>query len=109
VRVLVNNAGVYLEAPFADIVMDEAVRLLEVNVAGLMCVTRRCLPGVVEAAGMIINMVVERAGPAGEPGGVSREQVRGAGVRRRAAVGAAGSGVRVCTMLPGPVNTWGAG
>jgi short-subunit dehydrogenase len=87
--------------------MDEAVRLLEVNVAGLMRVTRRCLPGIVEAAGMIINIASSN---------VRAPQVNQAVyTASKCAVQGFADAVRlelrgrVCMMLPGPVNTWGAG
>jgi NADP-dependent 3-hydroxy acid dehydrogenase YdfG len=47
---VVNNAGLMLVGPVADAPLDEWERMLDVNVRGLMFVTRAALPELVRAA-----------------------------------------------------------
>ncbi|KAI0469718.1 hypothetical protein GGR56DRAFT_662043 [Xylariaceae sp. FL0804] len=54
--VLVNNAGAMLTAPLLDTSFDEARRLFDVNVWGLLAVTQAAAPLLIEAGGTIMNI-----------------------------------------------------
>ncbi|RWA05281.1 hypothetical protein EKO27_g9822 [Xylaria grammica] len=54
--VLVNNAGVGLTAPLLDTSMDDARRVFDVNVWGMLAVTQAFAPLLVEAKGTILNV-----------------------------------------------------
>ncbi len=57
IDVLVNSAGAGYLGPFVDTADETISRLLEVNVAGVMRVTRAVLPGMIERkSGMIVNL-----------------------------------------------------
>ncbi|GAW16645.1 hypothetical protein ANO14919_060800 [Xylariales sp. No.14919] len=54
--VLVNNAGVGLTAPLLDTSMDDARRVFDVNVWGMLAVTQAFAPLLIEAKGTILNV-----------------------------------------------------
>ena len=57
VGVLVNNAGVLSEGPFAAGALDEQLELLQVNVVALTALTRLFLPAMIERGdGRILNV-----------------------------------------------------
>ena len=57
VDVLVNNAGISIVAPFLDITDPDWDRLLNVNLRGVLIVTQRVLPSMLERrSGRIINI-----------------------------------------------------
>ena len=57
VGVLVNNAGVIFEGDFADIALDDHLRLLQINIVALTSLTRLFLPPMIErGAGRILNV-----------------------------------------------------
>ena len=53
---LVNNAGVYLGGPLELMRPDEIRKTLDVNVTGLLLLTRACLPLLRAAEGRIVNI-----------------------------------------------------
>lgn len=53
---LVNNAGVYLGGPLELMTDDEIDTTYQVNVVGLLRMTRACLPMLRESAGRIVNI-----------------------------------------------------
>jgi NAD(P)-dependent dehydrogenase (short-subunit alcohol dehydrogenase family) len=53
---LVNNAGVYLGGPLELMRPDEIRKTLDVNVTGLLLLTRACLPLLRDAQGRIVNI-----------------------------------------------------
>ncbi|NHA13434.1 SDR family oxidoreductase [Thioalkalivibrio sp. XN279] len=53
---LVNNAGVYLGGPLELMRPDEIRKTLDVNVTGLLLLTRACLPLLRAAPGRIVNI-----------------------------------------------------
>jgi NAD(P)-dependent dehydrogenase (short-subunit alcohol dehydrogenase family) len=53
---LVNNAGVYLGGPLELMRPDEIRKTLDVNVTGLLLLTRACLPLLRAAQGRIVNI-----------------------------------------------------
>ncbi|RBP05684.1 hypothetical protein DFR50_13447 [Roseiarcus fermentans] len=57
VAVLVNNAGVLIEGPFATEPLDDVVNLLQVNVVALTALTRLFLPAMIaRGEGRILNV-----------------------------------------------------
>ena len=67
VDVLVNNAGISIVAPFLDITDPDWDRLLNVNQRGVLIVTQRVLPSMLERrSGRIIN-ISSMAGKEGLP------------------------------------------
>ncbi len=67
VDVLVNNAGISIVAPFLDITDPDWDRLLNVNLRGVLIVTQRVLPSMLERrSGRIIN-ISSMAGKEGLP------------------------------------------
>lgn len=53
---LVNNAGVYMGGPLELMTDDEIGKTYEVNVVGLLRVTKACLPLLRESGGRIVNI-----------------------------------------------------
>ena len=53
---LVNNAGVYMGGPLELMTDDEIDTTYQVNVVGLLRMTRACLPMLRESAGRIVNI-----------------------------------------------------
>jgi NAD(P)-dependent dehydrogenase (short-subunit alcohol dehydrogenase family) len=53
---LVNNAGVYAAAPLELMPAEDTRRIFEVNVLGLIAITRACLPMLRAAGGRIVNV-----------------------------------------------------
>ena len=67
VDVLVNNAGVSSVAPFLDITDQDWDRLMDVNLRGVLVVTQRVLPAMLERrSGRVIN-ISSMAGKEGLP------------------------------------------
>ena len=56
VDILVNNAGVYAFAPVEGVTSDEFSRIFNINVLGLLLVTKTALPLFPEMGGSIINI-----------------------------------------------------
>jgi len=53
---LINNAGVLLNKPFAEISQEELQRVYEVNVFGLIRITQYLLPNLMLAKGNVLNV-----------------------------------------------------
>src|SRR5450755_258195 len=109
VDVLVNNAGLYMEGPFASSSMAEAADLVRVNVTGLIQMTHACLPDLLQTRGTIVNMAtrnVQRAEDNQAVYSATKFAVKGFSDSLRLEL--RGSGVRITTLYPGPVDTWGA-
>ena len=56
VDILVNNAGVYAFAPVESVTSDEFSRIFNINVLGLLLVTKTAVPLFPEAGGSIVNI-----------------------------------------------------
>jgi len=107
VDVLVNNAGVGWIGAVADMPFADVRTLFEVNVLGLVDLTLRFLPGMLERRhGHIVNMA-SIAGYVSAPPltvySATKFAVHGFsdGLRRETA----GRGVTVALVNPGPINT----
>ncbi|MGW2145724.1 SDR family NAD(P)-dependent oxidoreductase [Nonomuraea bangladeshensis] len=108
VDVLVNNAGVGWAGPFVEMPAGSAERLLAVNLAAPIALTRLLLPGMLAAGRGHVVFVASIAGAVG----VAREAVYSA-TKAGLVVFAEGlrhelrhaPGVGVSVLLPGVVNT----
>ena len=107
VDVLVNNAGIGWLGAVAEMPPDQVRKLFEVNVLGLIDLTQRVLPGMLERRrGHVVNVASVASWVAVPPLTVysaTKFAVQGfsEGLRREVA----GAGVRVSTVNPGPVAT----
>lgn len=109
VDVLVNNAGVFTPIPFAQIDDAEWARVLDVNLMSGVRLTRHHLPRMVERGwGRVIFISSESAVQ------IPREMVHygvtktaQVALARGAAESAAGTGVTVNSVLPGPTLSEG--
>jgi short-subunit dehydrogenase len=105
--VVVNNAGIGLSGPFYQHAPEDVQRLLDLNIAALTRLTRHYLPGMrTRGQGGILNV--------GSLGGyipgpnqavyyASKAYVQS--LTEAVAAETAGEGVRVCALVPGPVDT----
>ena len=106
--VLVNNAGgAYGSSPVAEADADEWRRMYEVNVVGLMQVTRALLPAVVASgAGVILNVGSTAGRVAYEGGGGYTAAKHGTKVvSETLRLELFDQPVRVCEIAPGMVKT----
>jgi len=107
IDILVNNAGIELLGPFELISMEEGHRLLDVNLFGLLDMTRRCIPYMREQRwGRILN-VTSIGGVGSMPFNawyhVSKHGVEG--LTRSLRQELAPFGVAVATIRPGSVKS----
>ncbi len=107
VEVLVNNAGLAYVAPLLELSTSQIDEMLDVNVRGLMLVTRAFLPAMITAEqGDIVN-IASLAGKNGFAGGTvyaaSKHAVLGFSKSLMLEVRAAN--IRVITVCPGSVET----
>jgi len=54
--VLVNNAGITMNVPFADVTVEQFDTLYNVNIRAMFFVTQTCLPALLASQGAIVNM-----------------------------------------------------
>jgi NADP-dependent 3-hydroxy acid dehydrogenase YdfG len=104
--VLVNNAGVADERPFLELTRDDWRRSFEVNVFAVAELTRRCLPALRAARGLVV-MMNSGSGFMSYPGGAVYTGTKFA-LRTMADClreEERGHGVRVTSVHPGFVDT----
>jgi hypothetical protein len=105
--VLINNAGVGLAGPFAQHDADAVMHLLELNVTALTRLLHHALPGMLaRARGGVLN-VASLGGLAPGPYQAAYYASKAYVISLSEAVAHenAGTGVRICALAPGPVNT----
>jgi NAD(P)-dependent dehydrogenase (short-subunit alcohol dehydrogenase family) len=106
VDVLVNNAGVFAGAPFAELAVAEFDRIVAANLRSAFLVTRAFLPGMRRRGRGDVFFMSSIAGLGAYPNGAAYCAAK-AGVTALARVLRAetkGSGLRVCCVHPGA--TW---
>jgi NAD(P)-dependent dehydrogenase (short-subunit alcohol dehydrogenase family) len=103
---LVNNAGVYINGPLEYIAMDELRTMTNVNVIGLMGVTRALLPALRETSGRIVN-ISSISGLVALPGvsGYAATKFAVEAVTDSLRVELAPFDVHVCAVEPGSIQT----
>jgi short-subunit dehydrogenase len=104
---VVNNAGVNHRGPVSERSPGEIVAMVETNLVAPMLLTRAALP-LLGAGGVIVN-VASLAGKVPVPDDATYSATK-SGVRAFASavdleMTEHGTGVRVCTVCPGPVDT----
>ncbi len=110
IDVWVNNASVGLWGRVTDIPLEDVRRLIDVNLFGYLHGARAVLPMFrAQGSGVLINvgsMVSRATVPYAAPYVMSKHAVRGlAGVIRQELATDGVKGVRVCTVMPGTIDT----
>ena len=107
IDLLVNNAGLALgTAPAQRADLDQWRQMIDTNITGLVALTHRLLPGIVERKGAIINLSSVAATypySGGNAYGGTKAFVRQFSLGLRSDLH--GTGVRVCSIEPGMVET----
>jgi 3-oxoacyl-[acyl-carrier protein] reductase len=107
IETLVNNAGVLIAKPFAELTLEEFDRTMTTNVRSLFLVTRAVLPGMRERRrGDIVN-IASLAGRNGFVGGTAYTASKHAvlGFSRSLMLETRKEGIRVIAVCPGSVAT----
>jgi 3-oxoacyl-[acyl-carrier protein] reductase len=105
--VLVNNAGIFVTAPLAELAVQDWDRLLDVNARAVLLTTQAALPALrCSPAGRIVNIasMAARRGAAGEAG-YAASKAAVVGLTRVAAVELGPHGITVNAVCPGYVLT----
>jgi len=107
VEVLVNNAGIAHVGPFADESVESIGATVDVNLKGVMYMTRAVLPAMLERRGGVVINVSSGAGLSGFPDIVSYCATKFGVVGFSEALDqeARPSGVRIHALCPGAVAT----
>jgi serine 3-dehydrogenase (NADP+) len=107
IDVLVNNAGLALgTAPASETRLDEWLRMIETNVTGLVTLTHKLLPILIERKGLIVNLSSVASSypyPGGNVYGATKAFVRQFSLGLRSDLH--GTGVRVTSIEPGLAET----
>jgi serine 3-dehydrogenase (NADP+) len=107
IDLLVNNAGLAQgTAPAQEASLDDWRTMIDTNITGLVTLTRRLLPSLIERRGVIVNVSSTAANypyPGGNVYGASKAFVSQFSLGLRADLH--GTGVRVTTLEPGMAET----
>ncbi len=104
--ILVNNAGIAPVAPISDATPEHVRQIFDVNVVGLIEVTRHALPLLREARGTIVNVASVAADqPFANMSVYSASKAAVLALTRAWAQELAAEGVRVNVVSPGPIET----
>lgn len=107
IDVLINNAGLALgTAPAPKTRLDDWLRMIETNVSGLVTLTHRLLPILIERKGLIVNMSSVADSypyPGGNVYGATKAFVRQFSLGLRSDLH--GTGVRITSIEPGLAET----
>src|SRR4029077_10992671 len=107
IDVLINNAGLALgTAPAPKTRLDDWLKMIETNVTGLVTLTHRLLPTLIERKGLIVNLSSVAATypyPGGNVYGATKAFVRQFSLGLRSDLH--GTGVRVTSIEPGLAKT----
>jgi NAD(P)-dependent dehydrogenase (short-subunit alcohol dehydrogenase family) len=105
--VLVNNAGIEIAKPLAELSSAEFSRVLDINVTGTFRFTKAALPALVAAGGGAIVNLSSVAGTAGGPLLSAYCASKGAVIRftESAAAELRQAGIRVNAVCPGLIQT----
>ena len=105
-RILVNNAGIGVFAPLAQLSLEDWDRVMGVNLRSLYLVTRAFLDGITRSAGTVVN-IGSLAGRNGLEGGTAYCASKHAllGFSKSLMLEVRKSGARVIAICPGSVST----
>ncbi len=104
--ILVNNAGIAPVAPLEKAEPGHVRQILDVNVAGLIEVTRQALPLLIQARGTLINVAsVVADQPFANMSVYAASKAAVVALTRAWAQELAPQGVRVNVVSPGPIET----
>jgi serine 3-dehydrogenase (NADP+) len=107
IDVLINNAGLALgTAPAPETRLDDWLRIIETNITGLVTLTHRLLPILIERKGLIVNLSSIAGSypyPGGNVYGATKAFVRQFSLGLRSDLH--GTGVRVTSIEPGLAKT----
>jgi NAD(P)-dependent dehydrogenase (short-subunit alcohol dehydrogenase family) len=106
VDVLINNAGVFAGAPFAETPVAEFDRIVAANLRSAFLITQAFLPAMLKRKRGDIFFMSSIAGLAAYPGGAAycAAKFGVTGLAKVLRAEAKGTGVRVCCVYPGA--TW---
>jgi uncharacterized protein len=108
IDVLINNAGMGLAGPFAEMDPDKMERMMQLNMVALTDLTRRLLLGMVQRGrGRILNVASLAGYQPGGPGMTVYYATKSyvLSFSRALAAELRGAGVTVTVLSPGPVHT----
>jgi uncharacterized protein len=105
--ILVNNAGIGLGGAFSTHAEHDLARLLDLNVRALTLLTRHFLPGLVQRrTGGIVNIAsLGGFAPGPYQAAYYASKAYVLSLSRALSYEVAGTGVHVCVVTPGPVET----
>ena len=106
--ILVNNAGIILNKPFLDTSLDDLRRVLRINVESIWIGMQKAAPLMSEGGGSIVNLSSiygQLAGPMHAAYSASKGAVRLMTKGVAVEFARSGSGIRVNSVHPGPVET----
>ena len=107
IRVLVNNAGLFLDRPMPEITLEQWERVLRVNLTAPFVVTRAVWPQMLEAGGGVIVNIASKAAAQGYVGQSAYCASKAGLLGWARALGLEGKRhrVRVQSICPGGVDT----
>jgi len=106
--ILVNNAGIILNKPFLETSLDELRNILRINVESVWVGMQKVVPLMSGGAGSIVNLSSiygQLAGPMHAAYSASKGAVRLLTKGVAVELARNGSGIRVNSIHPGPVDT----
>lgn len=105
--VLVNNAGILLVMPIAQMELADYMRIVGVNQVGCLLGMKHSIPAMAKGGGGSIVNISSTAGFEGQPGIAAYVSTKWAirGLTRSAAIECGSLGIRVNSIHPGAINT----
>jgi NAD(P)-dependent dehydrogenase (short-subunit alcohol dehydrogenase family) len=107
IDVLVNNAGIYMQADVVDTALEDWERIMRVNLTGAFLCTKYAVPGMIEKGRGVVVNVSSEAGLVGIKGQVAYNVSKASliSLTQSCAVDLAAKGVRVNCVCPGTTDT----